>query len=82
MARPLGRKTKLGMWLWRYWDEVLLLTATDNQNFRVNSVDSFGPLAFPARNTSHVSIWCGLFREILEAFGNSMHGVYSPAIFG
>lgn len=58
----------------------LLLTTTDNQHLGVNSVDGLGSLTLPASDTGHVSVWCGLLGELLEALGNGMHGVNSPAI--
>lgn len=58
----------------------LLLATTDDQNLWVNVVDGLRSLTLPTSDTGHVSIWCGLLGELLEAFGNSMHGVNSPAI--
>ena len=61
-------------------DGFLLLTPTNNQHLWINRVNGLESLAFPARDTSHVSIRRALLREFLEALSNSMHGVNSPAI--
>jgi hypothetical protein len=60
--------------------DYLLLSTTNDQNFRISCVDLFGTLCLPTDGPVHVPVGRRNLGKLFELFSNSVHGVDLPAI--
>jgi hypothetical protein len=58
----------------------LLLSTTNDQNFRISCVDLFGTLRLPADGPVHVPVGRRQLGKLFELFSNCVHGVNLPAV--